>query len=61
MDQEPKILVEGKYRTIPELVKQYGKVNMKFVPSNNSIQVRDINDKWLGNLKYDYTEEEKCQ
>ena len=55
IDHEPKVVLYGRYHSIPEIVKLYGIINLKYVPSNNSIQVRDKDGRWIGNLKYDYS------
>lgn len=51
---QPKIKINGEYLTVPDVVRQFGEITLRFVPSNNSIQVRDVDGKFLGNVKYDY-------
>ena len=53
---EPIIKIDGKYQTVTKLVKELGTVTLNYCENNNSIQVRDKNGKWLGNLKYDWSE-----
>lgn len=51
---QPTIKINGEYMTVPDAVKLFGEIRLKYVPANNSIQVRDGNGKFLGNVKYDY-------
>lgn len=55
IDHEPKVKMCGRYHSIPDIVKLYGIIKLKYIPSNNSIQVRDEEDRWIGNVKYDYS------
>ena len=45
---------DGRYHSIPEIMTRYKEVNLKYVKSNMSIQVRDADGKYLGNLEYDW-------
>ena len=45
---------DGRYHSIPEIMTRYKEVHLKYVKSNMSIQVRDADGKYLGNLKYDW-------
>ena len=47
----------GRYCSIPEIVAHHGELNLKYVDSNKSIQVRNAGGKYLGNLKYDWGDE----
>ena len=51
---QPKIKIDGNYITIPEAVKEFGELNFRYIKGNNSIQVRTSDNKFIGNLKYDY-------
>ena len=51
---EPMIKINGVYITVPDLIKKFGFVTMKHIPSNNSIQVRDDYGRFIGCLKYDW-------
>lgn len=53
-NHEPMIKIDGVYITVPDLIKRYGFVTMKHIPSNNSIQVRDDCGRFIGCLKYDW-------
>ena len=44
----------GEYVTLPEIVREYGAVMLVNIPTNNSIQCRDTEGTWIGNLKYDF-------
>lgn len=45
---------DGRYHSIPEIMTRYKEVHLRYVESNMSIQVRDADGKYLGNLKYDW-------
>ena len=51
---QPKIKINGVYLTLPDAVKLFGQINLRYVSANNSIQVRDESGKFLGNVKYEY-------
>lgn len=46
--------VDGKYYSIPEIMLKYKTVELKYISSNKSIQVRDMGGKFIGCLKYDW-------
>ena len=48
----------GEYVPLHELVWEFGTVVLKSIPTNNSIQCRDADGKWIGNVKYDFREGE---
>lgn len=43
---------DRKYHSIPEVVMEHTEINLKYVSSNQSIQVRDAEGRFLGNMKY---------
>lgn len=51
---QPQIKINGVYLTLPDAVKLFGQINLRYVSANNSIQVRDESGKFLGNVKYEY-------
>ena len=49
---EPMFKWDGRYITVPELVRRLGTVELTFCKNNQSIQVRDKYGKFCGCLKY---------
>lgn len=59
---------EGKYITLPELIRIYGRLVIEYKPEANQIQVKTVSESYkemfrigksIGALKHDFTGEEK--
>lgn len=47
----------GRCCSIPEIAAHYKELHLKYIDTNKSIQVRNADGKYLGNLKYDWGDE----
>ena len=54
MQDRIQIKLQGKLYTLPELMREYGEVNLQYKPLANQIQIRTADGKWIGNLKHDF-------